>query len=163
MSNLDSKEGPSNRDWSEVVSQATEQVKRDAEAGLDSSGPRLEEAFLFVSFGAVLALLVAIWVPRLAPGGEAASLPLSEQGEDLRIEAALLVEEVEAYRADRGELPPPDYFAAYLDSGYDYQVVDAVRGKYIVRRYSGGVSVTYDGTMSLSLWLLLGGISSGGG
>ena len=89
-------------------------------------------------------------------------MPLSDQSEDLRFEAGLLVEEIEAYRAERGELPDPNYFAPYLNEGYDYEIIDRSAGRYVVRRRSGNVVVTYDGTLSLQLWLLLGGSSSGG-
>lgn len=90
-----------------------------------------------------------------------ASLPVANQVADLRLEAAALIEQIEAYRTERGELPPPSMLSPYLDEGYEYHVVDENAGRYVVRRTAGGVTVTYDGSLPLGLWMVIGGSSSG--
>jgi hypothetical protein len=114
-----------------------------------------------VAGGVVVALVVAVLEPRLLPGSPP-SLPTTDQASDLRAEAALLVEQIEAYRQEKGSLPPPSMLSPFLEEGYRYRVVDEALGRYEVRRAAGGVEVTYDGTLPLGLWLVIGGASAGG-
>ena len=91
-----------------------------------------------------------------------ASLSPTDQASDLRMEASLLVEQIEAYMEEEGTLPDPSALVPFLEEGYEYQVIDRSRGLFLVRRTSGGVTVTYDGSLPLNLWVLLGGGTSGG-
>ena len=85
-----------------------------------------------------------------------ATLSPVEQAADLRAEAAVLVREIEAYRDLQGRLPEPAAIAYLMDQGLSYRVVDPVVGRYEVTRTAGGVSVTYDGSLPVVLWVLLG-------
>ena len=74
----------------------------------------------------------------------------------MREEVAVLVAEIEAYRAENGTLPPPAMFAPYLERGYQYQITDPLAKRFLVRRFTGEATVTYDGSLPLGLWLVLG-------
>ena len=52
--------------------------------------------------------------------------------------------------------------APFLEEGYDYRITDRNAGLYEVRRSAGGVEVVYDGSLPLSLWLVIGGTSETG-
>lgn len=104
---------------------------------------------------------VALVIPRLVQGPPAV-LTLVEQASDLRREAAILIEQIEAYRDERGVLPAPAMLAPFLEGGYEYRVLDRVTGHFEVRRSAGGVEVVYDGSLPLGLWVLIGGSTEGG-
>lgn len=144
------------------MSDAAAHVQKETDAGLEPAGPRPGQQTGLVVFGVILSVLVALWVPRLMPSPARSLLSVSEQAEDLRFEAGLLVEEIDAFRSERGALPTPEQLGPYLGEGFEYEVLDERTSQYLVRRRSGNLVVTYDGTMSLQLWLLLGGSSSGG-
>ncbi|MDP2956267.1 MAG: hypothetical protein Q8N53_07590 [Longimicrobiales bacterium] len=144
--------------WAEVVSSAEDHVRRDHAMAPDRSLPLPGRNAFLILGGVVVAGLVAFLAPRLAPESPAA-LPATEQASDLRAEAALLVEQIEAYRQERGTLPLPAMLAPFLDEGYTYRILDPTMGRYEVRRAAGGVEVTYDGSLPLGLWLVLGGSS----
>lgn len=148
---------PSDPDpWAEVVSSAEDMVRRDASPAQGPVRPLPGQKALTLAAGVLVALSVAVLTPRLAPPAPA-SLPAREQASDLRAEVALLVEQIEAYRAERGELPPPSMLGPFLDEGYEYRILDRAEGRYEVRRAAGGVSVAYDGELPLGLWLAIGG------
>lgn len=111
--------------------------------------------------GLLVAVTVGFLYPRVMPGSSFGLSPM-EQASDLRAEAGLLVEQIEAYREEYGKLPDPDLLAPYLDEGYHYRILDPTVGQYEVRRSAAGVEVTYDGTLSLGLWLVAGGASTEG-
>ncbi|NJD18164.1 MAG: hypothetical protein FIA95_02630 [Gemmatimonadetes bacterium] len=152
---------PEKDEWAAVVSSAEDHVRRDAEYAPGRARPLPGRTALLVAGGVLVALAVAFGAPRLMPGS-AASLPVTEQASDLRAEAALLVEQIEAYRKELGTLPSPSKLSPFLEEGYSYRVVDEALGRYEVRRAAGGVEVTYDGSLPLGLWLVIGGSSSGG-
>ena len=147
--------------WAEVVSSAEDHVRRDAALGPGRARPLPGRNVLLVLLGVVVAVGVAFVAPRLAPGSPA-SLPVTDQASDLRAEASLLVEQIEAFRQERGTLPAPSMLSPFLDEGYSYRIVDEALGRYEVRRAVDGVEVTYDGSLPLGLWLVIGGTSAGG-
>lgn len=147
--------------WAEVVSSAEDHVRRDAVYQPGRARPLPGKKALLIAAGVVVALGAALAAPRLMPGANA-GLPGTEQASDLRSEAALLIEQIEAYRQEKGSLPPASMLAPFLDEGYSYRIVDESLGRYEVRRAAGGVEVTYDGTLPLGLWLVIGGSSAGG-
>jgi len=91
-----------------------------------------------------------------------ALLSVTDQASDLRLEAAILIEQIDAYWEERGVLPEPFALTPYLEEGYQYEIVNRNHGLFIVRRASAGVTVTYDGSLPLALWIVLGGKSAGG-
>ena len=106
--------------------------------------------------GFVVFLSVAAWnAYRLAT--PPTRLPADEQAADLREEAAVLIREIEAYRTAMGRLPEAQLIGDRLGGGFVYRVLDPVAGLYEVTRSAGDVSVTYDGSMTLGLWVLVGG------
>ncbi len=147
--------------WAAVVSSAEDHVRRDATYAPGRARPLPGRNALLVAAGVVVAVGVAFAAPRVMPGSPA-SLPATEQASDLRAEAALLIEQIEAYRQERGTLPQPSMLSPFLEEGYSYRIVDEVMGRYEVRRAAGGVEVTYDGSLPLGLWLVIGGSSVGG-
>jgi hypothetical protein len=148
--------------WAAVVSSAEDHVRRDATYAPGRARPLPGRNALLLAGGVVVALAVAVAAPRMLPGSPA-SLPVTEQASDLRAEAALLIEQIETYRQERGTLPPPSMLSPFLEEGYSYRIVDEALGRYEVRRAAGGVEVTYDGSLPLGLWLVIGGNSVGGG
>jgi hypothetical protein len=152
---------PDQDKWAAVVSSAEDHVRRDATYAPVRARPLPGRNALLVAAGVVLAVGVALAAPRLMPGSPA-SLPLTEQASDLRAEAALLIEQIEAYRQERGTLPQPSMLSPFLEEGYRYRIVDEAMGRYEVSRTAGGVEVTYDGSLPLGLWLVIGGSSAGG-
>lgn len=116
---------------------------------------------LILASGVVVAVAVALVAPRLVEGPPV-RLTTVEQASDLRHEAAMLIEQIEAYREERGVLPAPAMLAPFLDAGYQYRIVDRAEGRFEVRRFAGGVEVVYDGSLPLSLWVLIGGSSETG-
>lgn len=148
--------GPDPDRWAEVVSSAEDMVRRDASAAPGPSRPLPGQKALTLLAGLAMALSVAVATPRLAPT-EPRSLPPREQASDLRAEVAILVGHIEAYRAERGELPPPSMLGPFLDEGYEYRILDREAGRFEVRRSAGGVTVAYDGELPLGLWLTIGG------
>jgi len=157
----DKKGAPDRDKWAEVVSSAEDAVRRDADLAPRRAHPLPGRNILLISLGVVVAVGIAIVTPRLAPGS-AASLPFNDQASDLRAEAALLIEQIEAYRQESGTLPPASMLAPFLDEGYSYRIVDEVTGRYEVRRAASGVEVIYDGSLPLGLWLAIGGGAAGG-
>ena len=147
--------------WAAVVSSAEDHVRRDATYAPGRARPLPGRNALLVTLGVVVALAVAVAAPRVLPGSPA-SLPVTEQASDLRAEAALLIEQIEAYREEKGTLPAPALLSPFLEEGYSYRIVDEATGRYEVRRAAGGVEVTYDGSLPLGLWLVLGGNTVGG-
>ena len=147
--------------WANVVSQAEDHVRREAVP--EASPPRpLPGQKVIITLGCVtVALLAALWAPRLLPN-EPAKLSAVEQAKDLRAEAGVLIQEIEAYKAEHGTLPQPTMLAPFLGHGYEYQIVNQSTGQYLVRRSAGGIEVTYDGSLPLRLWLVIGGMTSGG-
>ena len=111
---------------------------------------------LLIVAGVVIALAVAVLSPRLVRRAEPGLSPV-DQAADLRTEAGRLIEQIEAYRAERGTLPAPAMLAPFLDEGYEYRIIDRAAMRYEVRRSAGGVEVVYDGSLPLNLWLVLGG------
>ena len=153
--------GPEQDKWAAVVSSAEDHVRRDATYAPGRARPLPGRNVLLVAAGVVVALGVALAVPRVLPGSST-FLPVNEQASDLRAEAALLIEQIEAYRQEHGTLPLPAMLSPFLEEGYSYRVLDPTMGRYEVRRASGGVEVTYDGSLPLGLWLVIGGESGGG-
>lgn len=152
---------PSDNDWAEAVASAKHLVQQDEAATREAPLP-LGRSFYLGLLGVGVALAVALFSPRLmAP--EPVALSSVEQGADLRMEVSVLVEEIEAYKRETGRLPSPAMLAPYLEEGYEYRITDPATHQYLVRRSAGGVTVTYDGSLSLGLWLVLGGVSEGGG
>jgi len=152
---------PQQDKWAEVVSSAEDHVRRDATYASGRARPLPGRNVLLVAAGVVVAAGVALAAPKVLPGSPA-SLPTNEQASDLRAEAALLIEQIEAYRQEHGALPPPSMLFPFLEEGYSYRVLDPGLGRYEVRRAAGGVEVTYDGSLPLGLWLVIGGSSGGG-
>lgn len=152
---------PQQDKWAAVVSSAEDHVRRDATYAPGRARPLPGRNVLLIAAGALVAVGVAVAAPRVLPGSSP-SLPVTEQASDLRAEAALLVEQIEAYRQEHGALPPPGVLSPFLEEGYSYRVVDQALGRYEVRRAAGGVEVTYDGSLPLGLWLVIGGSSSVG-
>lgn len=150
--------------WADAIASAEEHVRagRPATAAGESEGdPSGGRKLLFVVAGVLVATAVAFGVREVARP-EPPSLAAASQSADLRREAVVLIEQIEAYRTERGELPAPSLLSPYLEEGYEYYVVDDAAGEYVVRRTAGGVTVTYDGSLPLGLWTLLGGRSGGG-
>jgi len=153
--------GPAQDKWAEAVSSAEDHVRRDAALGPGRARPLPGRNVLLIAAGVVVAVGVAFAAPRLLPGSPA-SLPVPEQASDLRAEAALLIQQIEAYRQESGKLPPASMLSPFLEEGYSYRIVDEASGRYEVRRAAEGVEVTYDGSLPLGLWLVIGGSSAGG-
>lgn len=110
--------------------------------------------------GILITVGVAVGVQNVGESDPAA-LPRSTQAADLRQEASALIDQIEAYRTERGQLPDPSLLTPYLDEGYEYHVIDEGAGRYMVRRTAGDVTVTYDGSLPLGLWLVIGGSAAG--
>lgn len=117
--------------------------------------------FFLVLTGVLVAAGVAFGVGAVAQP-EPETLPSASQAADLRVEASALIEQIEAYRTERGALPDASLLSPYLEEGYEYEVLNEEEGRYLVRRTAGGVTVTYDGSVPLGLWVVVGGSSSGG-
>jgi hypothetical protein len=147
-----------NDQWEQVISEATQHVETDGlDGGEAASSGQLRRIFL----GFIITVSVAVFTLQLGEP-ELASLSVKNQSTDLRLEAALLIEQINAYWEERGTLPDPNALSPFLDEGYEYQIVDPTQGRFIVQRAAGGVTVTYDGSIPLNLWILLGGQTTGG-
>ncbi len=142
-------------EWAAAVDSAANQIHTEEAASRSRSWKRSQQATYLVLLGIVVSVVVALRTPKMLGPGPV-TLSASEQASDLRAEAALLIEQIEAVKAETGALPSPDVLTPFLDEGYEYDIVNASTGRYVVRRTAGGVTVTYDGTLSLGLWLLLG-------
>lgn len=162
MTRLENGNAPDQDKWAQVVSSAEDHVRRDAAYDPGRPRPLPGRNVILVAAGVVVALAAAFTAPRLMPGSTT-RLSTTEQASDLRAEAALLIEQIEAYRQERGTLPLPSMLAPFLDEGYSYRILDAAQGRYEVRRAAGGVEVVYDGSLPLGLWLVIGGSGTGGG
>jgi len=147
--------------WADAISRAEDLVVRERSAGPETPRPLPGQKTVMILVGLGIAVAVAFVSPRLFPGSPLL-LSSPEQASDLRAEAGLLIEQIEAYRQEYGRLPAPEVLAPFLDEGYEYRILDPTVGQYEVRRSSGGIEVTYDGTLSLGLWLVVGGASSEG-
>lgn len=152
---------PGPDDWAKAVASATDLVRKDEAAGRSPRAGPLGRDFYLVILGVLVTVAVAMLLPQLTAPAPAA-LPPRDQGSDLREEVAVLVEQIEAYKVEHRALPDPEVLRPYLEGGYEYLVIDPVQRKYAVRRSAGGVTVTYDGSLPLGLWLVLGGNSEGG-
>lgn len=152
---------PGPDDWADAVASATDLVRKDEAVTRGAAGRPVGRDFYLVLLGVVVAVAVALGIPRLA-GPEPAALAPRDQGSDLREEVAVLVEQIEAYRRENGALPDPEVLRPYLEGGYQYWVTGTRGDEFVVRRTAGGVTVTYDGSLPLGLWLVLGGNSEGG-
>ena len=148
------------KDWADAVADAASHAKKSVAAAEVRVEPRDRRLPILLAAGVVFLIVTAWSAYRLTtPPG-----PLSqvEQAADLREEAAVLVQEVEAYRAAFGRLPDPQHFAGLLDEDFTYQITDPVAGLYLVTRSGGDVTVRYDGSMPIGLWVLVGGTNPGG-
>ena len=161
MNRRDADTPSSDGKWADAISRAEDVVVRDRSSGPDLPRPLPGQKTVMVLLGVMVAVAVAFISPRLVPGAPVLLSP-TEQASDLRAEAALLIEQIEAYREEYGRLPAPEMLDPYLDEGYQYRILDPTVGQYEVRRSSGGVEVTYDGTLSLGLWLVAGGATTEG-
>jgi hypothetical protein len=144
--------------WAQAVSRAEDHLRDEALAGPTAGRPLPGRTGLILIAGLVVAAAVAVVSPRLV-GAPRVDLPAVEQAADLRAEVGRLVEQIEAYRQERGTLPAPAMLAPFLDEGYEYRVTDRNALRYEVRRAAGGVEVVYDGSLPLNLWLVVGGLS----
>lgn len=142
--------------WAQVVSSAEDHVRLETSGAPGPRRPLPGRGGLLVVTGLIVTVAVAMMAPRLVDGPPA-SLTTVEQAADLRAEAGMLIEQIEAYRRERGVLPAPAMLAPFLDEGYQYVIVDRAAGSYEVRRSAGGVEVVYDGSLPLGLWLVIGG------
>ena len=156
---------PPGRDpWADAIASAAAHVRTEGSETDEDRGrnaPTKGRKIFLVAAGMVITVSVAFGVQRMT-ASEPATLPQASQAADLRREASALVDQIEAYRTERGTLPHPSLLSPYLSEGYEYHVVDEKAGRYVVQRTAGGVTVTYDGTLPLGLWVLLGGSSGGG-
>lgn len=148
--------------WTEVVSNAENFVRGETDAPPAAPPPLPGRRPLLALVGLVVATAVGLTSPSLFRGPPAALSP-TQQASDLRAEVAIFVEHIEAYRQERGELPPPSALGPFLDEGYTYRILDREGGRYEVRRAAGGVEVVYDGSLPLGLWISVGGTAAGGG
>lgn len=152
---------PDQDPWADAISIAAAHVETE---GSETDGRRGGEEsptgrkFLLVAAGVLFTASVAFGVRQMS-APKPAGLPVATQAADLRLEASALIEQIEAFRTERGELPDPALLSPYLDEGYEYHVVDREAGRYMVRRTAGGVTVTYDGSLPLELWMVIGGSS----
>jgi len=148
--------------WENAISRADDLVRREKSSGPDAPRPLPGQGVVMILAGLVVAVVVAFVSPQIIPGTPIQLSP-TEQASDLRAEAAVLIEQIEAYREEYGRLPSPDVLVPFLDEGYHYRILDPTVGQYEVRRTSGGTEVTYDGTLSLGLWLVVGGATAAEG
>ena len=146
--------------WVQALSRAEDHVRLEASAVPDSAHPLPGRGALAIMMGVVVAVAVAIVTPRLV-GSPTPGLSTGQQASDLRAEAGRLIEQIEAYRVERGSLPTPAMLAPFLDEGYEYRITDRASLRFEVRRSAGGVEVVYDGSSPFSVWVTFGG--SGGG
>jgi hypothetical protein len=142
--------------WEQAVSRAEDHVRLEATGELDRDRALPGQRVLLVVAGLVVAVSVWLASPRLFRGPSVNMSPV-EQGSDLRTEVGRLVEQIEAYRSERGTLPAPAMLAPFLDEGYEYRITDRNALRYEVRRSAGGVEVVYDGSLPLNIWLVIGG------
>lgn len=147
--------------WAAAIQSAEAHVRADDSGSPpdDEDDPTTRRKVLLGTTGVVVTLVVALGV-QAATGPDPAGSSPATLAADLRLEAAALVEQIEAYRTERGELPEPSFLSPFLDEGYEYEVVNEEEGRYLVRRSAGGVTVTYDGSLPLGLWTLVGGSST---
>lgn len=161
---LDTKQSgppPDDSKWADAISQAQRHVESGGSVEDDGVGrPALRGPVLGL-LGVLVAVSIAVVTVQVSEPAPA-TLTATDQASDLRLEAALLIEQIEAYKEEQGMLPDAFMLAPYLAEGYEYQVIDRARGVYIVRREAAGVTVTYDGSLPVNLWVLLGGGTSGG-
>jgi hypothetical protein len=157
----DSGGAPDQDKWAQVVSSAEDHVRLEASGAPAPRRPLPGRGVLLVSAGVLVTVGVALVAPRMFEGPPA-SLSSVEQASDLRTEVGLLVEQIEAFKEERGVLPAPAMLAPFLDEGYEYRITDRDGGRYEVRRRAGGVEVVYDGSLPLSIWLVIGGRSGSG-
>lgn len=147
--------------WEDAISRADDLVRQERSSGPNAPRPLPGQGVVMIVAGLMVAALIAWTYPRFLPGTPTLLSP-TEQASDLRAEAAVLIEQIEAYREEFGTLPAPDVLTPFLDEGYHYRVLDPTVGQYEVRRTSNGMEVTYDGTLSLGLWLVVGGTTAEG-
>lgn len=160
MNRLETGSAPDRDKWADVVSSAEDHVRMDASYVSRTAQPLPGRNVFVLLVGVVVAVAAALATSRIGPGSTLV-LPPTQQASDLRGEVALLVEQIEAFREERGTLPTADLLEPFLDEGYEYEVLDASAGRYEVRRSAGGVEVTYDGSLPLGLWLTIGGATTG--
>lgn len=158
MKQPDTGPGPDPNSWAQAVSRAEDHVREEASGGPTAGPPLPGRAVLVVIAGLVVAAGVAFVSPRLV-GSPRADLAAVEQAADLRAEVGRLVEQIEAFKEERGTLPLPAMLAPFLDEGYEYRITDRNALRYEVSRSAGGVEVVYDGSLPLNLWLVVGGLS----
>jgi len=161
LSRHDGGTGTDHDKWAQVVSSAEDHVLLEASGVPTQRRPLPGYGVLVGALGVIVTVGVALVAPRLLEGPPA-SLSSVEQASDLRTEVGMLVQQIEAYKEERGILPPPAMLAPFLEEGYDYRITDRNAGLYEVRRSAGGVEVVYDGSLPLSLWLVIGGTSETG-
>ena len=135
--------------WTRVVSSAEDHVRMETSGAPGERGPLPGRGALLVLSGIAVAVAIAIVAPRVIQGPPA-SLSSVEQGSDLRAEAGRLIEQIEAYRAERGVLPAPAMLAPFLDEGYEYRILDRTSGHYEVRHAGGGVEVVGKDVMTVN-------------
>lgn len=148
-------------DWARAVSRAEDHVRVESSGVAAAERPLPGMGALLVIVGLFVASGVA-FVSRRLVASPRPTLSRVEQAADLRTEVGRMVQAIEAYRAEKGSLPPPELFAPYLQDGYVYRIVDPVSNRYEVRRSAGGVEVVYDGSLPLNLWLMVGGLNPNG-
>ena len=142
------------KDWADAVADAaTHAQDRIVSAHQRSEARDLRLPVLLVGVAAFVAAASWSAYRLIGPGNP---LPQAEQAADLRQEAAVLIQEIEAYREIHKRLPDPELYADWLDPGLVYEIVDPVAGLYRVTRSAGDVSVTYDGSLALGIWVLMG-------
>lgn len=154
---------PDQDPWADAIASATQHVRTEeseSDEGRSAEAPTKGRKMLLVAVGVLVTVGIALGVQEITRA-EPAALPPATQAADLRQEASALIDQIEAYRTERGALPDPSLLSPYLSEGYEYHVVDEEEGRYVVRRTAGGVTVTYDGTLPLGLWVLIGGSSAG--
>ena len=143
--------------WAQAVSKAEDHLRHEDEVASPRQ-PLPGLRIVFVVLGLILAAAIAVISPRLMRGGPE-GLPAVDQAADLRAEVGRLVQQIEAYRQERGTLPAPAMLSPFLEEGYRYRITDRDALRYEVRRAAGGVEVVYDGSLPLNVWLVAGGLN----
>lgn len=157
---MDGERGRRPPEWEATVSEAVEHLEASEGQVADARARRARgRAGLHLALALPVLAVVLGWNAWLAT--RPPELPPDEDiALALRENAAVLVQEVVAFRDDQGRLPTPDAMAHLTDDEVTYTPTDT---GFEVHATDGVVEVRYDGSLPLERWVAAGGWSSARG
>jgi len=138
-------------DWSEALSESTEQAREHALAWKQSGAPQKRRSQgALVAAAAVLLAAVTAWDVHVMTRPQNMPLP-ADEAVDLRWFLADAVELIENFRAEEGRLPSRADLGDLLGDSFSLEI----RGQmYVIGLEGAGTSVRYDGSVPLDEWVL---------